>query len=53
MTKLSRERQLVREVVGRYSSEARQLMKSAKDYHLSVFTLDSGGVDDVRLMALH
>jgi hypothetical protein len=44
---------LVREIISRRSEEAREKLKTATDYHLSIFQMPADDPDDARLMELH
>lgn len=44
---------VVREIVCKYSEEAKQLLATATNYHLSVFEMRADCPDDERLMELH
>lgn len=53
LTTLSRDTELVREIVSRRSPEVKHLLATATDFHFSAWAMHVDDPDDARLMALH
>ena len=52
-TELSTGSEIVREILCRLSNEAKECMRTATDFHRSVFVMTDDHPDDMRLMELH